>query len=408
MRFAFTSQALCGAVAVSALTLPRNVEKRLTLVDLTQFGSFPMITPEQAASGIDLSKIIPGLLDGLGVGQHQHDETDSNVGNVDQDQHDETDSNVDDVKTPDSNTGNVKAPAADDDATAAAEGTCDRNNPNIRYEWRNYSQSDRSAFVNAIKCLMDKPSVGGFPGSQNRYEDIVSVHQQLTPSIHESAVFLIWHRYYVHMFEALLREECGFDRAMPWWDETMDAGKFAASDLFTDAYFGPLPAKTSDGQGTCIETGTFGNITLHVGPGSGFQDHCLSRAVDEGLTGTVDSNFVQNCNSRTSYDDMRGCQELGPHAYGHNGVGAVMAEVQASPGDPIFFMHHLFVDHSFRIWQNADAARTTTINGCADKNNPCTPITMDTVLHSNGLRPNTTVGAIMDTLGDFLCYRYDR
>lgn len=96
-----------------------------------------------------------------------------------------------------------------------------------------------------------------------------------------------------------------------------------------------------------------------------------------------------------------------PHAYGHNGVGAVMAEVQASPGDPVFFMHHLFVDHSFRIWQNGDASRTTTINGCADGNNPCTAITMDTVLHSNGLRPNTTVGAVMDTLGDYLCYRYD-
>ncbi|KAL7619715.1 hypothetical protein AAE478_010257 [Parahypoxylon ruwenzoriense] len=379
MRFSVASQALCGAVAVSALSVPRFIEKRLRLIDLAQFGSFPTITPEKAhAEAEDLKGIIFG--DGP-----QFDHLTSKLG-----------------------ISNKIPAAAEDVATSSAVvRTCDRNNPSVRYEWRNYSPDDRKAFVNAIKCLMDKPSSGQFQGSQSRYEDIVSVHQQLTPSIHQRAVFLPWHRYYVWAFESLMREECGFDRAFPWWDETLDSGKFAQSSIFTDEYFGPLPGKTSDGKGTCIDSGTFGGLTLHVGPGSGFSDHCLSRAVDESLTGTVTSQFVQDCNSRTSYDDMRGCQELGPHAYGHNGVGAVMAEVQASPGDPVFFLHHLFVDHSFRIWQNGDASRTTTINGCADTNNPCTPITMDYVLHSNGLRPNTTIGAVMDTLGDFLCYRYD-
>ncbi|KAI2469107.1 Di-copper centre-containing protein [Annulohypoxylon bovei var. microspora] len=376
MRFNLASQALCGAVVVTALAVPNPVEKRLQLIDLKQFGSFPTITPEQAhAEAQPLSSV-------LGDGpQFTALKTTTN-----------------------------KAPTTAQEITtedAAAAGTCDRNNPAIRYEWRNYSADDRKAYVNAIKCLMDKPSSGNFQGSKNRYEDIVSVHQQLTPNIHQRAVFLPWHRYYVSVFESLMREECGFNRAFPWWDETLDAGKFAQSDLFTDAYFGPLPAKTSDGQGTCIQSGTFGGLTLHIGPGSGFTDHCLARAVDESLTGTVSAQFVQDCNSRTSYDDMRGCQELGPHAYGHNGVGAVMAEVQASPGDPIFFMHHLFVDHSFRIWQNADASRTKSINGCADTANPCTAITMDYVLTSNGLKPDTTIGQVMDTLGGYLCYRYD-
>ncbi|KAI0849514.1 Di-copper centre-containing protein [Daldinia vernicosa] len=379
MRFAFTTQALVGAVAVSALTVPRPVEKRLTLVDLKQFGSFPTITPEQAHS---LAEAIKGPFS---------DGPEFNFPKI---------------------IGGNKSPAAGEDkvvttSAAAADGTCDRNNPKVRVEWRNYSPDDRKAFVSAIKCLMDKPSVGGFQGSKSRYEDIVSVHQQMTPNIHQRAVFLPWHRYYVSIFEDLMRNECGFNAAFPWWDETKDAGHFADSDLFTDEYFGPLPGKTSNGQGTCIDSGTFGGLTLHIGPGSGNQDHCLSRAVDESLTGTVSAQFVQDCNSRTSYDDMRGCQELGPHAYGHNGVGAVMAEVQASPGDPIFFMHHLFVDHSFRIWQNADASRTTSINGCSDTNNPCTQITMDYVLSSNGLKPNTTIGNVMDTMGGYLCYRYD-
>ncbi|KAI1773101.1 Di-copper centre-containing protein [Hypoxylon cercidicola] len=382
MRFVLASQALVGAVAVSAVALPRSIEKRLRFINLAQFGRFPTITPEQAHSEAEPLKGIfadgpefTGLISAL---------TNSNS------------------KTPVAT--DEKATTATD---AAADGTCDRNNPAVRFEWRNYSANDKKAFVNGIKCLMDKPSSGNFQGAQSRYEDLVSVHQQLAPEIHQRAVFLPWHRYYVYVFESLMREECGFDRAFPWWDETIDSGKFAQSDIFTDEHFGPLPAKTSDGQGTCIDSGTFGGLQLNIGPGSGFTQHCLARAVDESLTGTVSSQFVQDCNSRTSYDDMRGCQELGPHAYGHNGVGAVMAEVQASPGDPVFFLHHLFIDHSFRIWQNADAARTTTINGCADGANPCAPATMDTVLHSNGLRPDTTIGNVMNTLGGFLCYRYD-
>ncbi|KAI1339650.1 Di-copper centre-containing protein [Xylariaceae sp. FL0016] len=389
MRLFTASQALCGAVTVSALAVPppSPVEKRAELVDLKPFGSFETITPEDASNGAD--KALSSL---FGSGVFRDDQPwwpSLNENSTDDD--DAADNSI----------------MAVGDSTEHAAATCDANNPNIRFEWRNYQESDRINFVTAIKCLMDAPSGGGFTGSQTRWEDLVSVHQQMTSEIHMMAKFLPWHRYYVSVFESLMREECSFTGAFPWWDETKDSGNFAASGLFEDKYFSPLPAKTSDGQGTCLSTGTFGNVTLHVGPGTGNSDHCLSRAGDDSLTESVSASFVNDCNSRTGYDDMRSCQELGPHAYGHNGIGAVMAEVSSSPGDPIFFMHHLFVDHSFRIWQNADASRLTTISGCADTANPCTPITMDTVLSSKGLRPDATVGDVMNTLGGYLCYRYD-
>ncbi|KAJ3576214.1 hypothetical protein NPX13_g3781 [Xylaria arbuscula] len=172
--------------------------------------------------------------------------------------------------------------------------------------------SDRTAFVEAIKCLQTKPSGGSqYTGSQNRYEDLVSVHRDMTANIHQTAAFLVWHRYFVWVFEQLLREECSFDRAMPWWDETKHAGAFAQSDVFTDAWFGNLPAKTSDGQGTCIESGEFGGTTLHVGPGTGNSDHCLSRAVDESQTAQCNNDFTNSCLSMSSYDDFRDCFELG-------------------------------------------------------------------------------------------------
>ncbi|KAI1198763.1 Di-copper centre-containing protein [Nemania serpens] len=307
---------------------------------------------------------------------------------------------------PDSGEDNGESKAEPKDSEAAA--TCNPSSPSIRPEWSSYSSADRTAFVDAIKCLQDKPSGGSqFTGARNRYEDLISVHRGMTANIHQTAAFLVWHRYFVWVFEQLLRNECGFNRAMPWWDETKHAGAFAASDVFTEQWFGHLPAKTSNGQGTCIESGEFSGTTLHVGPGTSNSDHCLSRAVDESQTAQCNKDFTNSCLSMGSYEEFRDCFELGPHGYGHNGIGAVMAEVSASVGDPVFFMHHLFVDHTFRIWQNANPSRRTTISGCADAANPCTPITLDTKLSSNGIGPDLTVRQAMNTLGGSLCYRYD-
>ncbi|KAI1162759.1 Di-copper centre-containing protein [Nemania serpens] len=308
--------------------------------------------------------------------------------------------------TPDSGEDIDESVTAPDNSEAAA--TCNPSSPSIRSEWSIYSSADRTAFVDAIKCLQNKPSGGSqFTGARNRYEDLISVHRGMTANIHQTAAFLVWHRYFVWVFEQMLRGECGFTRAMPWWDETKHAGAFAASDVFTDQWFGHLPAKTSNGQGTCIESGEFSGTTLHVGPGTSNSDHCLSRAVDESQTAQCNKDFTNSCLSMGSYEEFRDCFELGPHGYGHNGIGAVMAEVSASVGDPIFFMHHLFVDHTFRIWQNANPSRRTTISGCADAANPCTPITLDTKLSSNGIQPDLTVRQVLNTLGGSLCYRYD-
>lgn len=231
------------------------------------------------------------------------------------------------------------------------------------------------------------------------------------PNVHGNPKFLIWHRYYLWTFEQVLRTECGFDRAMVWWDETLDAGKFAQSDMFTNtAYFGHLPPPDANGNGYCIQSGAFAGLTCHIGPGSSNTPHCLARAVDESLTAQCNTGFVNTCNSRTSYSDMESCSQYGPHAYGHNGIGAVMSDVSASPSDPIFWMHHTFVDHGFRIWQNADVAdRTTTINGNDHNGNP---LTMDTMVSVGGIRPDVRIGDIMNTLsgvsigGVPFCYRY--
>jgi tyrosinase len=124
------------------------------------------------------------------------------------------------------------------------------------------------------------------------------------------------------------------------------------------------------------------------------------------MTANSNEDFVNTCNSRTSYPDMENCAELGPHAYGHNGIGSVMADVSASPGDPTFFMHHLFIDRNFWLWQNGDDSRKSEISGCIDANSPCTPLTLDTIIDVQGLAPNVTVGDIINTQNGAMCYTY--
>merc|ERR1711939_863395 len=185
---------------------------------------------------------------------------------------------------------------------------------------------------------------------------------------------------------------------------------FAKLDMFSQPYFGNLLPAQSNGQGWCINSGAFGGITLHIGPGTGFQNHCMTRAVNEQLTAQCNQGYVDLCKSRGTFAEFASCFEGGPHAYGHNGIGGVMSDVYSSPSDPTFWMHHLFVDHTYRVWQGADPSRLQTLNGNDAQGNP---LTLDTIVSVNGIRPDVRVRDIINTLGGTViggvpfCYRYN-
>lgn len=199
--------------------------------------------------------------------------------------------------------------AAPEVKQALAAATC--ASPQTRIEWNNYTDSDRRAFVDSIACLTQRPSAGAaYSPSASRYEDLVKTHQILTNSIHGNGIFFPWHRLFVHVFEQALRTECGFNRSMPWWDETLDTGAFNRSSLFTPEYFGSLPGPT-EGRGTCITDGKFANLTCHIGPGLDNIDHCLSRAVDEKMTGQSSTAYINYCARQTVYGSFASCAETG-------------------------------------------------------------------------------------------------
>ncbi|KAJ4336053.1 hypothetical protein N0V95_008722 [Ascochyta clinopodiicola] len=279
-----------------------------------------------------------------------------------------------------------------------ARATC--STVRVRQEWDSVSTSDRQNFVDSLKCLMGKGPSGQFTASKSRYEDFVALHQTLTPRVHGSSKFLLWHRYFLWTFEQVLRDDCGLTAPLPWFDETKYAGKFAQSSIFNSQWMGSISL-----NGNCVTDGQFANLALNIGPGTGNQAHCLSRNGDGAKTINTGQSMVDACNSRTTFADMADCSEHGAHAWGHNGIGAVMQDVYGSPGDPTFWLHHGFIDRNFRIWQNQNAGtRTTTIDGTDIDGNA---LTLDTSINVYSIRPDVKIRDILDTTGSTLCYKYN-
>ncbi|KAI1430536.1 hypothetical protein GGR50DRAFT_206813 [Xylaria sp. CBS 124048] len=285
-------------------------------------------------------------------------------------------------------------------ASTAAAGSC--TNPSIRYEWDNYPTADRQALMTAFKCLMTKAPSGKFPAAKSRWEDFVSLHQMYTPNVHNNQKFLPWHRYLIYTFEQALRNECSFTGPMFWFDETKHSGSFQNSDLFTSQYLGSL----RNNANYCVNDGQFAGLTINVGPGNQNTPHCLSRNGDIADTLQCNTIYVNMCMANSRYKDFERCFEYGPHGYGHNGVGGVMADVYASPAEPFFWFHHGFVDRAWRIWELADPTnRYAYIDGTDINGNP---ISLDTVIAMAGVQPDVTIRQVINTQsGDPLCYRYN-
>ena len=150
-------------------------------------------------------------------------------------------------------------------------------------------------------------------------------------------------------------------------------------------------------------TQQFANLGINVGPGTGNQQHCLARNGDGAKTANCNSAYVNQCNAYSDFAGMATCSEGGPHAWGHNGIGAVMQDVYGSPADPTFWLHHAFIDRNFRVWQNQNSNRLNTINGNDIQGNP---ITLDTTVNVYDIRPTVRVRNLLDTTGSTLCYRY--
>jgi hypothetical protein len=243
--------------------------------------------------------------------------------------------------------------------------------------------------------------------------------------------FLPWHRHYIHLFEqALLSAQSlsgvvpsGYPQnvGLPYWDWTQPVTTrllngtsiFSVSDLFTTSFFTPSnnPFNTILGQTNGLYLNYFNSNTknpLYAGnikiPILGSPKKCnkiarsvrrypnvISGVMDiDGPALTIDVNLAlssidfTNTNSSGFYNSIQA-----PHTYIHvqvagtNNLNSTAGDLSDSPFgafDPIFWLHHSFIDRLWAGWQTTNGnhadyssvlGEAATMNCFKDsKNNP--------------------------------------
>lgn len=183
-----------------------------------------------------------------------------------------------------------------------------------------------------------------------------------------------------------------------------------------------------------MQDGPFSNYTIHMGPfnTTAKKPQCLRRDFApfvSTLRLTEEVVRLHHCEETFGGYDVkvqagiteRGLHlsDAGFHGVGHLSVGGEagqMSDVYASPGDPVFYLHHTSIDHEWWKWQNVDPeARLKDATG------PVLPfgiplgnrtggenITLDFMIGLSELAPMVPLRRVMDTEGGLLCYTYAR
>ncbi|KAF9877028.1 amino acid transporter [Colletotrichum karsti] len=326
-------------------------------------------------------------------------------------------------------------------ASQAAAAAC--TSPSVRAPWTSLTEAERESYVNATLCLMDPtqaPAKAGTWGSTSRWEELLAAHIAQVRYIHTVGALFPWHRWYTKIHEDLLRNECGFVGAYPYWDEQADQ----ALHPIQNASVWDHPASNTSaipafGTGrtdanNCILDGAFAAYRVRITtqltrsePGT-----CLTRGLNQTAFDTVSQkNTVDPCMAVPSddYAEMLNCLGNAPHSGGHLGVGGIMRDHARSPADPIFYLHHANLDRLWWEWQTANlSTRLYAMGGpnvangqiFIDAQPAILPLeafvpyfgdggdatTLDHVMWMPGLAENITIRNAMDIREEAMCFEY--
>jgi tyrosinase len=80
------------------------------------------------------------------------------------------------------------------------------------------SVDERKEYVRAVLCLQSKPPRAPkdkAPGSLSRFDDFVATHMTMAGMLHSPTNLFAAHRYFIHVYEKALRDECGYKGSQP-------------------------------------------------------------------------------------------------------------------------------------------------------------------------------------------------
>jgi hypothetical protein len=274
----------------------------------------------------------------------------------------------------------------------------------VRKEWRELTSSEMSSFFSAIKCLKSKPSkYHPSLGSTSIYDDMVYIHIFSNDVAHKVAAFLPWHRQFLSIFENLLRDECGYEGSIPYWDFAMDSQAPERSPVFYRNAFGG-----DGGANGCLTDGAFTNWSStfpHKMP-------CITRRYNMHaqyghLMGAQYSpeQIELMLQYRRFYEFSKVIEEH-PHNMAHYGIGGTMFDPKTATNDPIFWIIHTNVDRIWYTWQKRHPDLANTYNGNRRPNSTAQDASAEDMLRFYGLGDDVTVKDTFSTESLRYCYVY--
>lgn len=213
----------------------------------------------------------------------------------------------------------------------------------IRKNQSTLTTDEKSRFINAVLQLK----------SNGIYDRYVRQHRDLfNAGIHNSALFLPWHREFLRRLELDLQ---AVDPTvnLPYWDWTVD-------QALTSSFWGnDFMGGNGIPSGGAVQTGPFAfstgrwPLTVRDNPAGRVE---LTRAI--GVGGSLpSSNAVQRALSRVPFSLFTGDLENLIHNIVHVWIGG-SAGTRSSPNDPAFFLLHCNVDRLWVEWQKLHPAES--------------------------------------------------
>ena len=208
-----------------------------------------------------------------------------------------------------------------------------------RKEWHSLSEAERCDYINAV-----------FTAStvylyKSCYVALVDIHETYFKSnIHggPDTDFLPWHRWYILSLENLLRKiNCKV--TVPYWDWSVEAKNFHNSTIWnTNCGFGGNGDRNNNNF--VVSTGPFGDRSWTQPNGQP-----LRRKFNGHFADATEVARIQRYTVNEFREWHRGIEGT-LHDHGHCVINGTMC-TRASSNDPIFFLHHGFIDKLWHEWQ---------------------------------------------------------
>ncbi|MBI3654205.1 MAG: tyrosinase family protein [Acidobacteria bacterium] len=236
---------------------------------------------------------------------------------------------------------------------------------NIRRHHRELNTLEKTAFIQAVLALKNDVDSVLHPGAQKRYDDFVEIHKNamtgaamFAPMPHGNSLFYPWHRILLRQFELALQVAVNDSSiALPYWDWDYSG----TNNPFTSDFLGGDGDRSQGGRVTngpfAFDTGRFSIRIWDEDNG----DAGLRREFGEDATSWLPTaSDISAGLAKTPYwpgpSSFERVSEGVLHNPVHRWISGNMADA-TSPNDPVFFLHHAFLD---RLWEQWKQQHPTT------------------------------------------------